>query len=1377
MSKNKITAILVMVCMCISFIPQISFARSDMVCNLSTPSAIMEAGFPASGAISKTGDYSLKWADSDLYRNIEVPTVKDNWTGYNYLEFYMYSKYISKSKITVGLISDNPETKCLDYYIAEINVNWSRWKLVSLCFTGEDSVFTAVNSPLGFDNIQKVCLWPTYGGKVPVSGSELYVDSFYVSETSSASETEEGGNDIYMLADYTKEANIVAAGLPSSTEYTLSGPVSLKWAGEDYVKKQPRITDYPTDWSEYQSIVMTIYSANANNASPRFVIMSNDPETDGDDYFFVKLNINWTGWKTIALDLNGSVFSTSRTPLGWDNINGIQFWTGFGGVAADPTTVLYIDQIYLSKVRVVPKVTIEAVLEPDFYDASSAIKEKTALDPHPRLLLNEDHINNLKSYVKTDAVVKRIHDAVISKANIAVNTPVFVYEKPDGLRLERTAPDMMPTLALAYLISGDIKYKDRLWSEVNAVCSAPDWNPTHMLDVGDFSKGVAYAYDWLYDVWTSEERAVMENAIVRCAFGPVITHLRQGTHFAGLTNNWNQVINSGVGIAALAIADIPGYEDIANEVINRTVGHLPKALETFAPDGASPEGPSYWSYAKGCFFQYVSSLFNSMGYDFGLSKFEAMDNTGYFPIAIKGPTNQVFNFGDGGPSPIRTGIFYYLAQLYDKPEFGGYMIDTPSSLPWTDLAMYRQDDRMSDYRVYMPLDKRFRGIQELASMRSSWNDGDALFVAFKGGNNSAGHNDLDLGSFVLDALGNRFIMEFGSDYYEAEGMWDYTSGRWKYYRKNTEGQNTLVINPTGAPGQNVTAVASIETFESSESAAYGILNLTEAYSDYARSVKRGFGLINNRSIVLVQDEITTSRPSEIYSFFHTMADIEISADKKQAILTMDGDRLQVDLISEGGEFMDMDATPLPTSLVPPTPNMANPGVRKLAVHMTNAVNPTIAVTFTPLKPGQQVAKPISNIIPLSSWETYKTNSVSLTSLSVDNVPVTEFTPANTIYNVGTGIYGTVSATTADNANIEITQAQGLGDTAFVKVTSNETGDEVTYSVSFKENTPEIFSEGYSSMEIKSVEASAIPEPQNIPENTYDGSFDTKWAAEGDNQWIAWDLGEKKELDSVLLSFAMGDQRSQNFEILVSKDGKDYTSVYNGSSSGKTTGLERFTFDKTTARFVKFISYGNTVNKWVSLTEVNIPPITKIFEDTVGHWAEDDISLFASLGFVNGISDTLFSPDTSVTRAEFLSIVARCMSIDISAEYSSEFSDVSEDDWYAKTLKACKELGIIPQQMYSDGNIYPEKEINREEMVSIIVMAYESACSKADFNVNLESLYSDFDEISDYAKDYIASAVNLRLVKGIDETHFSPKSNTTRAEAVVIIKRLLCLIYN
>lgn len=126
-------------------------------------------------------------------------------------------------------------------------------------------------------------------------------------------------------------------------------------------------------------------------------------------------------------------------------------------------------------------------------------------------------------------------------------------------------------------------------------------------------------------------------------------------------------------------------------------------------------------------------------------------------------------------------------------------------------------------------------------------------------------------------------------------------------------------------------------------------------------------------------------------------------------------------------------------------------------------------------------------------------------------------------------------------------------------------------------------------EIVHAEASETPEAENVAENTLDGDYSTKWAAQA-NATLTWDLGEEKELGFISLSFQSGSKREQKFKLEVSADGKEWIETFNGSSGGKTEMDEAFTLEKQKGRYVRFTNFGNSAGSdWVSLTTAKIYP--------------------------------------------------------------------------------------------------------------------------------------------------------------------------------------------
>ncbi len=110
---------------------------------------------------------------------------------------------------------------------------------------------------------------------------------------------------------------------------------------------------------------------------------------------------------------------------------------------------------------------------------------------------------------------------------------------------------------------------------------------------------------------------------------------------------------------------------------------------------------------------------------------------------------------------------------------------------------------------------------------------------------------------------------------------------------------------------------------------------------------------------------------------------------------------------------------------------------------------------------------------------------------------------------------------------------------------------------------------------------------NTADKTMDFDFSTRWSSLGKGQWILYDLGEAKQVSSVDMAFYNGNVRKSYFKIELSVDSANFTEVFNGESSGKTTDLEKYDFPDQAARYVKITGNGNSQSLWNSITEARI----------------------------------------------------------------------------------------------------------------------------------------------------------------------------------------------
>ncbi len=131
----------------------------------------------------------------------------------------------------------------------------------------------------------------------------------------------------------------------------------------------------------------------------------------------------------------------------------------------------------------------------------------------------------------------------------------------------------------------------------------------------------------------------------------------------------------------------------------------------------------------------------------------------------------------------------------------------------------------------------------------------------------------------------------------------------------------------------------------------------------------------------------------------------------------------------------------------------------------------------------------------------------------------------------------------------------------------------------------------SSVPLAAVTASAYEDP-NVPQNTLDNNLGTRWSANGDGQWIRYDLGSTMNVGPVTIAWYQGTAWQSAFEIQVSLDSITWTSVYSGRSSGQTLQPERYDFPSVTARYVRIVGHGQwsgttPLSAWNSITEVVI----------------------------------------------------------------------------------------------------------------------------------------------------------------------------------------------
>ena len=570
---------------------------------------------------------------------------------------------------------------------------------------------------------------------------------------------------------------------------------------------------------------------------------------------------------------------------------------------------------------------------------------------HPRLLALPDDVAHVKQLLASDTTAQRYYAALNQSATALLKAAPSAYElatSDDLLGVSREVVDRIYTLALLYRLDGDQRWAARAATELRAVAAFPDWSPGHFLDTAEMTHAVAIGYDWLYDALPPDDRATLRAALREKGLRPGLAEYERNADWVSSPSNWNNVCNGGLICGALAIAD--EEPELASTILMQAYVSLPHALAAYTPDGAWAEGPSYWSYATRYTTVALAALSSALGTDLGMGAAAGLGDTGAYRLHVVGPTNTYFNYADAEEKVGDDPALFWLARAYRQPAYavaGRVSARKPSA---RDLLWYTADGSADDV-ARQPLDRRFTGAQ-LAFFRSAWNDPNALYLAFKGGNNGGSHAHLDLGTFVLDALGQRWALDLGRDGYSLPGY--FGAKRWSYYRLRTEGHNTLTF---GGMNQDEAAVAPLVAFGSAAGGGFAVADLSSAYAVAgAARVRRGVMLFGQRRRVLIQDEITGSGPLAPVWAMHTAAQVQVAGTR--ATLRLGSATLSARILSPAGAEFAVEPVDIPA------PQKPARGISKLMLHLAAPTTDLrIAVV---LEPGPEAGD--APLQPLDSWQ-------------------------------------------------------------------------------------------------------------------------------------------------------------------------------------------------------------------------------------------------------------------------------------------------------------------------------------------------------------------------------------------------------------------------
>lgn len=183
----------------------------------------------------------------------------------------------------------------------------------------------------------------------------------------------------------------------------------------------------------------------------------------------------------------------------------------------------------------------------------------------------------------------------------------------------------------------------------------------------------------------------------------------------------------------------------------------------------------------------------------------------------------------------------------------------------------------------------------------------------------------------------------------------------------------------------------------------------------------------------------------------------------------------------------------------------------------------------------------------------------------------------------------------------------------------------------------------------------------------------------------------------------------------------------------------------------------------------IANLANIYDDIGSHWAKDYIIYMTDRKIVSGYSEdgqTLFRPDDNMTRAEFASMIANYLNINLEdySDVDMPFEDISDiPSWAVNQVKALYSLGIMQGQQNGDKvEFAPNGKIRRCEFAAAMARLLPDGLYRG------EMIAADENDVPEWARDETALLLTHGIMDGYTDGTLKPNNNVTRAEAVKIL---------
>lgn len=216
-------------------------------------------------------------------------------------------------------------------------------------------------------------------------------------------------------------------------------------------------------------------------------------------------------------------------------------------------------------------------------------------------------------------------------------------------------------------------------------------------------------------------------------------------------------------------------------------------------------------------------------------------------------------------------------------------------------------------------------------------------------------------------------------------------------------------------------------------------------------------------------------------------------------------------------------------------------------------------------------------------------------------------------------------------------------------------------------------------------------------------------------------------------------------------------------------LESFTQYSVSAAFTAYYEDGSSSEKFSSFNFMTKNERKFAFNDISNHWAVETLDLLGKEGILTPRDNNNFRPDVAITRSEFSLFISKMLKLN-TRSYEGIFNDVAADMPNGTYIEAAQRYGIISG--FPDGTFRPNELMTREQIAVVMRRAYVIKKGITTSSFSNPIYYTDISKIKDWSIDSVRLCSRVGIIKGRDDGSFDPEGKTTRAEAAVMIDRLM-----